>query len=577
MTRNRPAIVRVILVAWTCLLAGLLATPAAFAQPNPRPVPERDWVPGRLIVRVRAAEMIPMMEQEIAQMGLHVLSRSYTGERLTLGVPVGAEQELRHILKRAPWARWVIQDFASPGGTFTPPPSEMPVPTGGTPHPHNLWFLENTGQTITADGGSTLTGTPGVDINILQAWERTQGDPNVLVAVLDTGIDYSHPEFQGRIYASDYTNFCQSQAYPDCPLLAPFNPTWCLPTPGIEGGATDNFGHGTQVASVLAATADNGIPTVLDGTQFAGVDPGCTLVSFRISYANNFSFGEYLGALDQILNNPNFEDVRVINISHGGFTCPVSEEEDVYTAFEELGYVLSTLYYYRNVFIVTISGNGGVNNNCPNSWGFVVMVGATNNQDDLMTAGSWSSGTSPNLDFVAPGWGMYVAQWGHLCDPNLQFTNGTSLAAPVVSGIASLLYARADTLGIVLTPAMVYECLKQGAVPLGSSPYPNSSYGWGRVNAYESLMKLEELYYSCAADLTHGNTPGVFGYGVPDGDVDADDYNYYLTQWAANNLAVADIASSCSSCGQPGCSTPDGSVTSADLFAYGCLYSAGCP
>ena len=90
-------------------------------------------------------------------------------------------------------------------------------------------------------------------------------------------------------------------------------------------------------------------------------------------------------------------------------------------------------------------------------------------------------------------------------------------------------------------------------------------------------MKLEELYYTCAADVTHGNTPGAFGYGVPDGDVDPDDYNYFLAQWTANNVLVADIASSCSSCGQPGCSTPDGSVTYADLFAYGCLYSAGCP
>lgn len=231
MTRDRPAIVRVVLVAWACLLAGLLATPAAFAQPNPRPVPERDWVPGRLIVRVRSAELIPMMEQEIAQMGLHVLSRSYTGERLTLGVPVGAEQELRQILKRAPWARWVIQDFSAQGGTFSVPPSEMPPATVGNPHPHDLWFLENTGQTITAQSPSqTLTGTPGADIDIFGAWGRTQGDPSVLVAVMDSGIDETRPEFAGRIYAHFLTNgTCHSQpAPPNCGHQLPLG-GWCGP------------------------------------------------------------------------------------------------------------------------------------------------------------------------------------------------------------------------------------------------------------------------------------------------------------------------------------------------------------
>jgi subtilisin family serine protease len=565
-------------LAILCVLAALMMNGwSALAQPDPvRPI-EREWLPGRLIVCARGPEFIGMMEGEIASMGLRVLHRSYTGERLALAVPVGHEQELRQFFKASDWAEWVIQDFSGRGGTFTPPPSEMPAPTTGTPHPHDLWFLENTGQTITNSNSVTLTGTPGADINVLQAWTRTQGDPNVLVAVLDSGIDYAHPEFQGRIYAHDINNVCQSNTPPFCPLQWPTMTTWCLPTPGITDGATDNFGHGTQVASVLAASADNGVPTTLDGAQFAGVDPGCTLVSARAGYANGYYFSEYLNAMEEFWLNPLFEDVRVINISFLGYDCP-NPYTDEHTAFTDLENMLWALHN-RGVFIVTITGNDpsgsnqGVNLQCPNIWPYVVMVGATTNQD------GWAvfSRRSPYIDFVAPGWGMYVAQWDHPCDLGIQYSDGTSLAAPVVAGIASLLYARADQLGITLSSAMVYECLKEGAVRLGSPPYPNDEFGWGRVDAYESLMKLEELYYVCDADVTSGNTSGQFGYGVPDGDVDADDYGYFFQQWLLGNVAVADIASSCSACAQPGCSTSDGLVTGDDLVAYTCLYSAGCP
>lgn len=349
------------------------------------------------------------------------------------------------------------------------------------------------------------------------------------------------------------------------------------PPAGIVGVATDNFGHGTVVASVLAAAVDNGVPTVMDDRQFSGVDPGCTLVSARVGYANGYFLSAYLDSLEAFYLDPVFADIKVINISFPGYDCPTEGESgDVLSAMEDLR-SWTSLLHYRGVFIVTISGNGGVNLKCPNIWEYVVMIGATDSQDERWTTPSNSSGISPYLDFVAPGFGMYAVNWDHPCDLGVTHPSGTSMAAPVVAGIASLLHARANVLGITLTPAMIYECLKQGALPLGGAPYQNPEFGWGRVNAHQSLLKMEELYYNCDADVTHGNVPGVFGYGVPDGDVDPDDWNYFYDQWEMGNVGVADIASTCSPCGEPGCSTPDGFVTGHDLAAFGCLFSAGCP
>ena len=309
----------------------LLAT-SAMAQPNSQPLPERNWVPGRLIVRAHGPEFVSMMEAEIRSLGLAVMSRSRSGERLALAVPVGHEQDIRQHLKGSDWAKWVIQDYMSEGGMeFDPPPSEMPAPTTGTPHPHNLWFLENTGQTITDYQNTTLIGTPGADIDILQAWERSQGDSSILVAILDSGIDKSHPEFAGRLYTHELVYTCPAPTCspqpctPACPSISNLWPC-CSGSGCTFGDASESQGHGTAVASVLAANTNNGGPATspsLNDDQFAGVDPSCTLVIVRVSHFNQVSFGTVMDVLEDLYYDSRFEDVRVINFSLNGFDCPV--------------------------------------------------------------------------------------------------------------------------------------------------------------------------------------------------------------------------------------------------------------
>ena len=98
-----------------------------------------------------------------------------------------------------------------------------------------------------------------------------------------------------------------------------------------------------------------------------------------------------------------------------------------------------------------------------------------------------------------------------------------------------------------------------------------------RDYARGAAEKLEELRDDCNADLPHTDDPGDWGDGVPDGVVDADDLSYYIYWHALGNLDIADIAGTCTDCEQTTCHTPDNSVTADDLYAYICLWSAGCP
>lgn len=84
---------------------------------------------------------------------------------------------------------------------------------------------------------------------------------------------------------------------------------------------------------------------------------------------------------------------------------------------------------------------------------------------------------------------------------------------------------------------------------LGDSGW-DEEYGWGRVNAYKSLLALERVYYPCDADITHTDDSGEYGFGVPDGKVDADDYAVFM--WAYNNdNLIADVTTT-------GFTTPSG-------------------
>jgi hypothetical protein len=79
----------------------------------------------------------------------------------------------------------------------------------------------------------------------------------------------------------------------------------------------------------------------------------------------------------------------------------------------------------------------------------------------------------------------------------------------------------------------------------------------------------------CRADMTSGAIPGATGYGMADGNLNNDDFFYFLAQFAAGNAARADLTTGAIA-GQPGYGVPDGVITNDDFFFYLALFAQGC-
>ncbi len=265
-------------------------------------------------------------------------------------------------------------------------------------------------------------------INAPAAWDVTTGNANSVVAVVDSGVSSTHPEFSGKILAG----------------------TNCTTEPG-----EDNNGHGTHVTGIAAAIGNNGI-------GIAGIAWAASILPIKSCTSSggcaiaDVSCGIIFGANFAIANPA----MRVVeNLSLGGPMFVQSWKDAV-------DYAIS-----NNVLVVAAAGNDGkATVMFPAGYPGVMAVGAITPTNDRATFSTYGS----HLSVVAPGVDIYSTFLGG----GFQFITGTSQAAPHVSGVASLI--RAQNPG--LTPAQVRTQIEQTATRLGGPGF-NPQFGWGLVNA----------------------------------------------------------------------------------------------
>jgi serine protease len=337
---------------------------------------------------------------------------------------------------------------------------------------------------------------PCAGIKIEPAWDITNGDPNVIVAVVDTGVAYE--DYGGRFgLAPDLAN-------------TNFVPGHNFVKNGVH--ANDDDGHGTHVTGTIAQSTNNGLGV-------AGIAFNCSIMPVKVlasrgqvasgSHANIAS-GIYFAA-------DNGADV--INMSLGGTSGSN-------TLRNALAYA-----YNEGVTIICSAGNNGPGApaNYPAAYdAYCIAVGAT--RFDKTRA--YYSTTGSYVDLVAPGGDLTIDQNGdgygdgilqqtfdrNPTDWGYWFYQGTSMSAPHVSGIAALLISTGVT-----HPDDVREALEATAEDLGA-PGKDVEYGWGLVDVY--------------AALNYFNTPCDFNF---DGVVDFKDLRILLNSWLMDDPLV-DIA-----------------------------------
>jgi subtilisin family serine protease len=265
-------------------------------------------------------------------------------------------------------------------------------------------------------------------INAPDAWSISTGSSNVIIAILDTGVDATHPDLASQIV-----------------------PGWNIYNNNAD--TSDVYGHGTAVAGTAAAASNNAIGV-------ASVAWGCRLMPVRISDSTGMATDS---AIASGLSWAASHGARVANISYyitGSRTISSAAK-----SFQSKGGV-----------VIAAAGNYGVSETIGDD-PYIVTVGATDSSDNLY---SWSN-RGNNLDVVAPG-NVYTTMngGGYGCG------GGTSFASPIVAGVAALILSTNPS----LTAQQVQGILTQNADDLGA-PGWDSTYGYGRINAARAVTAAQ--------------------------------------------------------------------------------------
>jgi hypothetical protein len=277
-------------------------------------------------------------------------------------------------------------------------------------------------------------GYPG-RIHVPEAWDITTGTSDVIVAVLDTGCDTNNLEFAGRTVPGwDFVN--------------------------SDSDPADDNGHGTAVAAVLCASANNWY-------YGAGVDWNCRLMPVKVLDANNTGAVSYWA---QGVNWAVSNGAKIINLSAGTL------------GWNNSLHIAITNAIAHGVIFVTITHNYPARGiSYPGSDPASITVGGV----DANGARCSFSAYGTNIDLVAPATNIYSISTGGVWESWW----GTSFAAPQVAGAASLICSlRPD-----LNNEQVRNLLCAGADDRVSSdtndvPGFDNYYGWGLLNAQNSLV-----------------------------------------------------------------------------------------
>jgi hypothetical protein len=319
-----------------------------------------------------------------------------------------------------------------------------------------LWGLRNTGQSI---GG--VAGTPGADIKAADAWDTSKGSTDNVVGIIDTGIDYNHPDLAANMWAAPFAFSvtvggqvisCAAGTRGLNAILNTCNPM-------------DDNNHGTHVAGTIGAAGNNGVGVT-------GVNWTTRMLGLKFLSANGSgSTANAVKAIDFAvqLKVQNIANVRVLSNSWGGGGYSLTLHAAIIRANNE------------GIVFVAAAGNAGTNNDTSPFYpaGYdvanVVAVAATDNRDNLA---SFSNYGKVSVDLGAPG----VSILSTIRNSSYAYFNGTSMATPHVSGAAALVMAACPQ----LTGPGVISAILNNVDPIPA--LATNTYTGGRLNVQGAIQ-----------------------------------------------------------------------------------------
>jgi subtilase family serine protease len=316
------------------------------------------------------------------------------------------------------------------------------------------WALDNTGQGFYCiplfPGGLCLAnGTPDADIDAPDAWAVFEGSSNVTVAVIDSGVDYTHPDLAANYTGGD--DFV-------------FN----------DGNPMDDHGHGTHVAGTIAAAMGNltGAPARAEGV--VGVAPHARIRAYKVCRADG-TCDDF--AIQQAIARAITDGANIINMSLGDTAYSQSLDEAVQDA------------WHAGLVIVAGAGNDGTTAPFyPAAFENVISVAAFDEHHErpyFSNFGNW-------VDIAAPGSVIMSTYPVAACESSTTagdtgcytWNSGTSMATPHVAGAAALVWSRND----VTSNSQVVDILLNSADGRGVAPQRLDSWTiHGGLNLHDAV------------------------------------------------------------------------------------------
>ena len=404
---NSPASLRKPVLATLVVALGAALLPAqAFAAD------EAQWVPGRLLVQPRAGLAEAEFDKIIKKQGGKQVGKiEGINVRVIQLPPQASEKAVEALLKKNKHLKFAERDMIV-----------RPEGTANDTYYSSAWHLPKIGATT--------------------AWDVTTGD-NVVIAVLDSGVDATHPDLAGRLIPG--WNFYDNNS-----------------------NTADVFGHGTLVAGSASANTNNGVGV-------ASVAGNALIMPLRISATDgSASFSNMAKALTWAAD----KGAHVANISYQSVSGSAT--------------VASAAQYMKNKGGVTVvaAGNTGVEQTfAPTDT--MISVSATTSSDAVA---SWSSYGS-YVDVAAPGSGIWTTKKGG----GYGSANGTSFASPVTAAVIAMM----RSVNPVLPPADLEKILISTAVDLGTAGF-DKKFGHGRINAAAAVSAAQSAKVSDTSAPTVG-------------------------------------------------------------------------
>ena len=409
------------------LVLALAPASGSASGPANLPPPPGDYRPGVVLVKLKPLVATRSAASVLAAEGLVALEEIPTLGVQVVAVSPGQELATAEQLRQNPLVEYAEPDYVVYG-----------LGTADDEYYSEQWNLLR----IQAD----------------RAWDITTGDSDIIIAIVDTGVDLTHPDLASKVVSGwDFEN--------------------------DDDTPQDDHGHGTQVAGVAAAASNNSI-------GIAGVSWGAKIMPIKVLNSANW------GTVSNVAAGITYaadHGAQIINLSLGKRLLP-----DPDTLKQAVDYA-----YSKGCLLVAATNDDGSSTVVyPAGYPNVLAVGATDYNDEWMT----TSGYGSYIDVVAPGQEIPVTYWSST-GSTYSLGSGTSVATPHAAGLASLIWSLQPS----YTVTNVMNIIEWTSEDITTSPAGtgwDEYTGWGRINARRALagiigyVKDNEGYAAGAATVS---------------------------------------------------------------------------